>query len=376
MLQNNRSYQVCSYCVMDNTNPGITFDSNGLCNCCRDAVTRKPHEWWPNDEGRARLNAIVVNVRNEMNSRPYDAIIGLSGGVDSAYVAHLLAREYGLRLLAVHVDGGWNTQAAVRNIELLVRNLNLDLHTEVIEWEEMRDLQLAYLRASVLNQDAPQDHAFFSTLYKLAKKYNQKYFFSGVNFSSESIHIPAGGYPAMDARNLRAIHRAHGATPLRTFPVMSSLQYLWLVKFRKQVQIVKPLNYLPYDKEAAKRLLVQTYGFVDYGSKHQESRFTKFYQEIYLPARYSFDKRRLHYSALIVAGQITRDRAMQELNIPLISEQQAMRDKRFVAKKLGIEFLELEGLMALPAIPHEHYANNAALYRLNHALRRLVPRFS
>ncbi|MFB6451674.1 N-acetyl sugar amidotransferase [Bradyrhizobium tunisiense] len=371
MLRSSRRYQVCSVCVMDNNNPGVTFDETGQCVCCRDAIARKPHEWWPTREGRARLEKTVESIKQEMAGKPYDVMIGLSGGVDSAYLAHFVKRELNLRMLAVHVDGGWNTEAAVRNIEKIVRQLDIDLYTYVVEWEEMRDLQLAYLRASVLNQDTPQDHAFFSTLYRLAHRYGLRYFMSGVNFSSESIHVPDGGYPAMDGRNVRAIHKAHGTAPLRTFPLMGTLQYLWLVRARGQVQILKPLNYLPYDKEAAKRLLMDEYGFVDYGSKHQESRFTKFYQESYLPTRYSFDKRRLHYSALIVAGQMTRDEALAQLRQPLVTKEQAARDKRFVAKKLGITLSELERLVALPPVLHESFANNALLYRLNHSLKRL-----
>ncbi len=293
---------------MDNRSPGVTFDNGGQCNCCQEALARRPHEWWPTPEGRGRLDATIERIKREMSDRPYDVIIGLSGGVDSAYVAHFLRRNYALRILAIHVDGGWNTEAAVRNIELLVRKLNIDLYTHVVEWHEMRDLQLAYLKASVLNQDAPQDHAFLSALYRLAHKFRQRYFLGGMNFSSEGVHVRGGGYPATDARNLRAIHQAHGSIALQTFPMLGSLEYLWLARVRKQIQILKPLNFLPYNKESAKRELIETYGFVDYGSKHQESRFTKFYQEIYLPARYGFDKRRLHYSALIVSGQLTREK--------------------------------------------------------------------
>ncbi len=372
MQQFTPSYQVCSYCVMDNSNPGVSFDDSGQCNCCRDALARKPHEWWPTAEGRARLNSTIERIKREMADRPYDVIIGLSGGVDSSYVAHMLRREFDLRILAIHVDGGWNTEAAVRNIELLVRKLDIDLHTHVVEWHEMRDLQLAYLKASVVNQDVPQDHAFFSALYRLAKKYGQRYFLGGMNFSSESVHIPEGGYPFEDARNLRAIHRTHGSIPLQTFPTIGSLEYLWLARIRRQIRILKPLNYLPYNKELAKRELVETYGFVDYGSKHQESRFTKFYQEIYLPARYGFDKRRLHCSALIVSGQMTREEALQELNVPVTTKEQAARDKRFVAKKLGTTVFELERLIELPAMPHERYANSQALYQINQRLRKIV----
>jgi N-acetyl sugar amidotransferase len=365
-------YQVCSFCVMDNSNAGVTFDGSGRCICCRDALARMSHEWWPTPQGRDRLAVTVARIKSEMIDKPYDVMIGLSGGVDSAYLAHLLSRDFNLRILAVHVDGGWNTEAAVRNIELLVRKLNIDLHTHVVEWHEMRDLQLAYLKAAVLNQDAPQDHAFFSTLYRLSRKFGQRHFLSGVNFSGESVHIPEGGYPAMDARNLLAIHRAHGSIKLRFFPVLGSLEYLWLARIRKQIRILKPLDYLPYDKEAAKRELMETYGFVDYGSKHQESRFTKFYQEIYLPTRYGFDKRRLHFSALIVSGQMTRKDALRQLDLPITTKEQAARDSRFVAKKLGIPLDELNRLVALPPVAHEQYANSRWLYQFNRRLRNLI----
>lgn len=372
MLQADRKYQVCSFCVMDNRNPGVTFDDRGQCVCCRDALRRKPYEWWPTNDGRRRLKEKIESIKREMAARPYDVMVGLSGGVDSAYLAHFLKSQFGLRILAVHVDGGWNTEAAVRNIELLVRKLDIDLYTYVVEWQEMRDLQLAYLKASVVNQDAPQDHAFFSTLYRLSKKFDQRYFLSGVNFSGESVHVPGGGYPAMDARNLRAIHRTHGKGSLATFPTLGPIQYLWMSRIRKSIEIFKPLNYLPYNKEDAKRELVATYGFVDYGAKHQESRFTKFYQEIYLPARYGFDKRRLHCSALIVAGQMTRDRALEELEQPLTTPEQASRDKRFVAKKLGISTADLDRFIALPPVAHENYANSQALYRANGVLRKVL----
>ena len=357
---------------MDNRNPGVTFDDRGQCVCCRDALKRKPYEWWPTNDGRRMLNEKIESIKREMAARPYDVMIGLSGGVDSAYLAHVLKSQFDLRILAVHVDGGWNTGAAVRNIEVLVRELDIDLYTYVVEWQEMKDLQLAYLKASVVNQDAPQDHAFFSTLYRLSKKFDQRYFLSGVNFSGESVHVPGGGYPAMDARNLRAIHRTHGTGSLATFPTLGPIQYLWMSRIRKSIEIFKPLNYLPYNKEDAKRELVATYGFVDYGAKHQESRFTKFYQELYLPARYGFDKRRLHCSALIVAGQMTRAQALEELEQPLTTPEQAARDKRFVAKKLGISVADLDRFIALPPVAHEDFANSQALYQANSLLRKVL----
>jgi N-acetyl sugar amidotransferase len=359
---------------MDGSNPHIVFDAQGVCNCCTDAYARMPFEWFPGNEGRRQLNALAERLRAAGHGKPYDAMIGLSGGVDSAYLAHLLRAEYGLRLLAVHVDGGWNTEAAVRNIEILVRALRIDLHTYVVEWEEMRDLQLAFLRASVLNQDIPQDHAFFSTLYRSAGTFGVRDFLSGVNFSSECIVPPNWGYPAMDGRHVRAIHAHFGREKLRTFPVMGALEYLWMTRVRRQLTIHRPLNFLDYNKAKAKALLMDRYGYKDYGGKHNESRFTKFYQEIYLPERYGFDKRRLHLSSQIVSGQVTRWQALSELATPVCDPEQARHELKFVAKKLRIPLKELQALIAQPRVEHEHYPNTVKFYRLGADLKRLMRR--
>jgi N-acetyl sugar amidotransferase len=370
--------QLCTYCVMDGSNPYIEFDANGECNCCRDARERLSAEWHPDARGRHELDALVARIKQESRSKPYDVMIGLSGGVDSAYLAHILKAEYGLRMLAVHVDGGWNSEAAVRNIESMVRILDIDLHTYVVEWDEMRDLQLAFLRASVLNQDMPQDHAFFATLYRTARDFDLHHFMSGVNFSSESVIPPNWGYPSMDGRNVRGIHKHFGTRKLDTFPAMGLIEFIWMTRVRKQLAVHRPLNYLPYDKDQAKQELLRRYNWKDYGGKHHESRFTKFYQEIYLPRRYGFDKRRLHLSSLIVAGQITRDAALKELATPICDPEQARRDVRFIAKKLGIAVSELEALIDAEPISHEKYPNSKTLHArlgrlqsLSRAIRRV-----
>ncbi len=357
----NSTYQVCTFCVMDSSNPFIEFDAGGQCNCCKDAIERLPHEWWPDAYGERQLALLVERLKETGKGKPYDAMIGLSGGVDSAYLAHLLRTRFDLRLLAVHVDGGWNTEAAVRNIEVLVKSLDIDLFTHVVEWEEMRDVQLAFLRASVLNQDMPQDHAFFSTLYRTARKFEIKHFLSGVNFASECI-VPLGwGYPSMDGQHLRAIHKAFGQHSIKDFPVMGLTEYLWMTRLGAHLNIERPLNFLRYDKEAAKQELSETYAWKDYGSKHQESRFTRFYQEIYLPRKFNFDKRRLHLSSLIVSGQLARVEAVVELERPLISDAQAVRETRFVAKKLRISGAELTTLINSDPMPHENYPGSMML---------------
>ena len=368
--------RICTMCVMDDSNPVIQFDVNGQCNCCRDAIHRKPHEWWPGPEGEARTQQMVSMLKREGRGKPYDVMVGLSGGIDSAYLAHLASFKYGLRLLAVHVDGGWNSEPAVRNIESMVRGLGIDLYTYVVEWQEMRDLQVAFLKASVLNQDIPQDHAFFATLYRTAKKFGIRHFLSGVNFASESVVPPGFGYPSMDGVHARAIHRRFGVAPLKTYPFMSMLEFIWLTRVRKILTVHRPLNYLNYDKERARDELTRQYGWCDYGGKHSESRFTKFYQEIYLPRKFNFDKRKLHLSSLIVSGQMSRSDALAELATPIIPEQQARRDIKFVAKKLGLDVTGLEFLIDSPAVSHADYPNQMVLHArlmiLRNFARRLI----
>lgn len=369
-------YQACTVCVMDTTSPSLTFDEAGQCSACADAFARRPHEWWPDAEGEAKMTALVDMLKAEGRGKPYDVMVGLSGGIDSAYLAHIMAARYGLRLLAVHVDGGWNSAPAVRNIELIVRKLNIDLHTCVIEWQEMRDLQLAFLRAGVLNQDIPQDHAFFATLYRTAAKFGMRHFLSGVNYASESVGTPGFGFPAMDGTHVRGVHARFGKAPLRTFPIMSLPEFLWVTRISKQLTKHKPLDFINYNKILAKDELTAEYGWRDYGGKHAESRFTKFYQEIYLPRKYGYDKRRLHLSALIVAGQISRDEALAELASPVVDPREAKRDIRFVAKKLGIAPAELEALIDAPPVAHTAYPNerglHEALQRLRATFRRIA----
>ncbi|MFC5758750.1 N-acetyl sugar amidotransferase [Rhizobium sp. GCM10022189] len=368
--------RICSFCVMDDSNPVIEFDANGQCNCCRDALARKPHEWLPGPEGDLKMQRLVAMLKEEGKNKPYDAMVGLSGGIDSAFLAHLASRKHGLRLLAVHVDGGWNSEPAVHNIERLVRKLDLDLHTYVVEWQEMRDLQVSFLKASVLNQDIPQDHAFFSTLYRTAAKFGIRHFLSGVNFASESVVPPGFGYPSIDGTHANAIQKRFGTTTLSTYPFMSFPEYIWMTRVRKQLTIHRPLNYFDYDKEKAQQELRREYGWREYGSKHSESRFTKFYQDIYLPAKFNFDKRRLHLSSLIVAGQMTRDDALAEIAKPIIPEREARRETKFIAKKLGLSEQQLQNYIASPPIPHTHYPNGMILHKILMELRNFTRKFT
>lgn len=372
MIDRKNNRQVCTFCVMDSVIPALEFDSNGQCSCCKQAIERRPYEWWPNSEGEVRLDDMVKRLKLMGKGQKYDCMVGLSGGVDSAYLAHLAVRKLGLRVLAVHVDGGWNTAAAVRNIESIVRKLDIDLHTFVVEWSEIRDIQLSFLRSSVLNQDIPQDHAFFSTLYRTAINQGVYNFLSGVNYATENIIPPNWGHPYMDSKQIRAIHSIFGSRPLKFYPFMGFPEFIWHTRLRKRLSVFKPLDFILYNKNLAQNVLEKEYGWIDYGGKHNESRFTKFYQETYLPRKFDFDKRRLHLSSLIVSGQLTRDLALKELQCPIVDEVFQQRDIRFIAKKLGISTVELERLIDQPAVSHSFYPNQLLVYKALVLIKQLI----
>jgi len=366
--------RVCSFCVMDSSFPELRFDVSGQCDACKRALALKDRVWIRGAEGKVRLERMVDILKTQGKRKPYDAIVGLSGGIDSAYLAHFAVRELGLRILAVHVDAGWNSVQAVRNIGRIVRALDLDLYTYVVEWSDIRDLQLSFLKAHVINQDIPQDHAFFSTLYRVGQKFRIDYFLSGVNFATENTAPRGYGPSYMDARHIHAIHSRFGTKPFQAFSPMSLSEYLWLTRISKRPKQVKPLNLMDYDKEVARQILKREYGWEDYGPKHSESRWTKFYQEIYLPRKFGIDKRRIHLSSMIVAGSLTREEALKMLDKPMLTPQEERQQMKFVAKKLAISLDELENLIDAPGVDHQSYPNNKWLFEALVGFKRLLER--
>jgi aminotransferase len=368
----NAPYRICTRCVMDTTDPQITFDAEGVCNHCRhfEQVTSK--HWHPGPEGAAMLEKIVASVREEGKGREYDSILGLSGGVDSSYLA-LKAHELGLRPLVVHVDAGWNSELAVSNIEKIVKHCGFELHTHVMDWDEMRDLQIAYLRAGVANQDVPQDHAFFANLYDYAIRNGIRTVLSGGNTATEAIFPDAWHGSAMDAINLRAIHRRYGSMPLRHYRTISFFQYYFVYPFVKRMRVLRPLNYMPYDKAAAIAELEKV-GWRAYRGKHGESVFTKFFQTYYLPTKFGYDKRRPHLASLIVSGQLTRDAALRALEEPLIQEREREADIAYFCKKLGIERAEFEAALREPPRHYREFPNWDARYAMMKRVQRFAER--
>ncbi len=366
------NYRICMRCVMDTSDPDIEFDSAGRCNHCIAAEAEIARDWKRGPEGVTELRAVADQIRREGEGRDYDCILGLSGGIDSSYLMHVAVRELGLRPLAVHVDAGWNSEIAVRNIELLVRKLGVDLHTCVVNWQEVRDLQVAFLKAGVANQDTPQDHVFFSELYRLSTRHGIRWVLTGNNLATESILPSSWGYDATDGRHVRAIHQRFGSGKLNAYPTMSLLRYYIWWPFINRMKRVSPLNFMEYDKGEAVELLKSEYGWKDYGGKHRESRFTSFFQSVYLPQKFGYDKRRAHWASSIMSGNATREEALEALVQPPVSETDARSEKRFVAKKLGLSEEEIDTLINQPNRHYSDYPNNAGRVALLRRVRALV----
>lgn len=332
---------------MDSTDPEITFDDQGVCNHCRHFDEVQSKQWFPGPEGEKRLNDIVARIKEEGADNEYDCILGLSGGVDSSYLA-LKLQELDLRPLVVHVDAGWNTELAVRNIENVVKYCNYDLHTHVMDWEEMRDLQLAYLKAGVANQDVPQDHAFFASMYHFSVKNKIKYIISGGNLATECVFPKIWHHSAMDAINLKYIHKEFGDIALVHYKTISFFRYYFAYPFYYGMRTILPLNLMPYDKNMALSELVDKVGYKPYRRKHGESIFTRFFQNYYLPQRFGYDKRKPHLSSMILSGQMTRDEAMVALQEPLYEPDELMADIQYFCKKLRISEAEFSQFMSVP----------------------------
>lgn len=348
---------------MDTSDPLIRFDGNGNCNHCNTALELAKTTWFPDERGERILNEMIKGIRNEGKKKEFDCIIGLSGGVDSSFLAYYTV-THGLRPLVVHVDCGWNSEQAVKNIENVVKHLNLELHTFVVNWEEMKDLQRSFFKASLPDQDIPQDHAIFAALYDFADRNNVKYVFNGVNFATESIMPENWGYQAMDYNHLKAVHKRFGDKKLIDYPVVSFFKRFVYFTFIKKMRIINPLNFIDYRKNDVMGLMTKELGWQYYGGKHYESRFTKFFQSYYLPVKFKFDKRRAHLSSLIVSGQLTREDALDQMQEKVYSESEIGYDLEYVAKKLDWTAYEFRTVIDLPPARHQDFPNNERLFAL------------
>jgi N-acetyl sugar amidotransferase len=368
-----KNYQVCTRCVMDTTDPAIQFDSNGVCDHCHDFDTNVKPNWHTDEQGEQQLTKLVKKIKASGKGKEFDCLLGLSGGVDSSYMLHLAVTKFGLRPLVFHVDGGWNSELAVHNINVMVDKLGLDLYTEVINWEEMKDFQLSWFKAGVPHLDIPQDHAFFATMYYFAERHKIRYILNGGNFSTECVQYPMEWfYYATDITHINDIRNRFATNPMPTYPFSSVFRHKIYLKYLKGVNVVKPLNYMPFYKEDAIRTLEQEYGWKSYPQKHFESRFTKFYEGYWLPERFGYDTRRVQYSSLILTGQMTREEALERLSRPAYDPEKIDEEFVYIATKLGITPDELKAYMTMPRKYYWDYKNQQNVFRLGAQVMNLL----
>ena len=363
----------CSQCVMDNTDIKISFDEIGVCDHCRTFESSIEPFWNPEEYNSPQMEALVNKVIASGKGKEFDCLMGMSGGIDSSFLLHKMVTEYGLRPLVFHVDAGWNSQLAVNNIQRVVDKLGLDLYTEVIDWKEMRDLQLAYFKSGVSHIDTPQDHAFFATMYKFAAKHNIKYILTGGNYATECIRNPLEWmWYQSDSIQLRDIHRKFGTVPLKKFPVTNILWHKVYLPYVRGIKLKRPLDFIEYDKEKATQELEREYGYQRYPQKHFESRFTRFYESYWLPERFGYDTRKVQFSSLILTGQMTREEALQELNKKPYDENTIHQDIEYIATKLGITVEELNGYMTMEKKTHKDYKSQESAFLLGSRVMRAL----
>lgn len=368
-----RDYQICTNCVMDTSDSKITFDEHGVCDHCNDFRNNVLPKWHYNEKGRKELQAIVDKIKKDGTGKEFDCLLGMSGGVDSSYMLHLAVKEFGLRPLVFHVDGGWNSELAVHNIQSMVDQLGLDLYTEVINWEEMKDFQLAYFKTGMPNIDVPQDHAFIATLYNFAYKYNIKYILNGGNIATEGIRNPLEYYYyGTDMKQIKYIRQHFCTNKMDTYPFSSILRHKIYLRYIRGIKVVKMLDSIPYNKAEALNFLHEEYGWTPYPQKHFESRFTKFYEGYWLPERFGFDPRRIQFSSLIVSGQMTRDDAVELLKKTAYDPETIEDDFKYIAAKLGITTEELQGYFTMEKKFYWDYPNQMRMFNIGANILRYL----
>ena len=361
-----KKYQICTKTIMDTSDPHIIFDEDGISDYYHNFHLNIVPNWHTDEIGYHELMKIADNIKKEGKGKDFDCIIGLSGGLDSSYTTYVAKEIMGIRPLLFHVDAGWNTEKAVGNIEKLCNGLGLELYTEVINWEEMKDLQVAVLKAQVPGQDAPQDIAFFSAMYKFARKHKIKYVLTGANYSTECCKEPPewGAYPGIDKMMIMDIYRKFGKGKLKTFPILDILEYKVLYQVFLGMKVFKPLNLVPYIKKDAEILLEVKFGWEKFQHKHHESRFTRFYEDYWLPRKFGFEKRRAHFSSLILTGQMTREEALDRISRPELDEQTLKNEFEYVAHKLDLTVEELQKIFEGPNMTYREYRNKRHIINL------------
>lgn len=367
--------KICSFCIMDESDPHIVFDAGGVCHYCHNFNDAIKSSWHTDEIGANALELLAHTIRQRSKGNDFDCIIGLSGGLDSSFATLVAKEKMGLRPLLFHVDAGWNTDQAVGNIEKLVDGLGLDLYTEVVNWEAVKRMQVAFLQSGIPDQDLVQDAAFFSGLYKFARKYKIKHIITGSNFSTECCREPEewGGYLGIDKTLFADIWRKCGdGKPNDDFPVVDILVYKLLYQKVLGMKVYHPLNLVPYVKKDAEDELERRFCWQRFKHKHHESRFTRFYEDYWLPRRFGFEKRRAHFSSLIMTGQMTRDQALDRISRPEMDEHFLKQEFEYVAHKLGLSVDDLQALFESPKKTYRNYKNKRDLINFGSSILRKV----
>lgn len=351
-----KEYRICNRCLMDTSDPIICFDANGICNHCTEYLNVRAAHSYKGGETDKKFEALIQEIKIGSKGRKYDCVVGLSGGIDSSYVAYL-AKKNGLRVLGVHMDNGWNSEEAVQNIRNIAQILGIDYESYVLDWEEFKEIQLAFLKASIPEADTPTDIAILSSLHKVANKYGVKYIISGGNFATEGILPKHWHYNAKDLTYFKHIHKAFGKGKIKSFPTFGFRSEMYY-KLVKQISMVYLLNYVSFDKTEAIKLLEKELNWKNYGGKHYESKYTGFIQSYYLFKKFNIDYRRATLSSQICAGAVSRDEAFEILKSSPFKPEVVEREMEYIAKKLGVSVDELKRIIDLPPHWYSDYPND------------------
>ena len=366
-------YQICNNCVMDTSDQDIVFDEDGICDHCNTYYQKILPNWHTDEKGNIKLQKILDKIKKDGNGKDFDCIIGMSGGIDSSYLTYIAKKKFDLRPLIFHVDAGWNSQIAVNNIEKLVDKLGLDLFTEVINWNEMRDLQLSYFKSGLPNIDTPQDHAFFAMMYKFAEKYKVKNILTGANLSTECIRNPISWmYYQSDVVQLKDVQKKFGKIKIKDFPTTNILKHKIILPYLKKIKTFRLLNYINYNKKNAIELLSKNFDWQPYPQKHFESRFTKFYESYWLFERFGYDVRRVQFSSLILTNQMKRSDAIKILKDKPYDVENIKHDIEFVANKLQVSVTDINNFFNLPKKNYKDYRSQKNLYTIGSFIMKFL----
>ncbi len=374
-MMTSRAYQICTCCVMDTSDENISFDANGVCNRCNEFKQRILPDWNYGKGHEKELGDLIGEIKRKGQGKPYDCILGLSGGLDSSYMLHLAVKEWGLRPFVFHIDAGWNLPVSERNVKKMTDKLGVELHVEKMDWNEMREMQLAWFRTGLEPLDAPQDHAFIALIDRFSRELGVKYILNGYNIATEAIADPAswgkGAGPTGDCTYMKDVIRKHCSIPIRHYTFTNGFKHKFWVPYVLGVKTLKPLNLVPVTRQQMIETLAEEYGYEPYGQKHFEDMLTKFLEGYWSPTRFGHDIRRAWLSSLILTGQMARDEALRVLEEPPLTEEESKELLREVAERLEISEDELRKLHDMPECT-EHFKSQAWIYEKGIRLYELL----